>query len=103
LCKLAESKGYRLVSMTDTNCFFVIEEEFNPFMEYSTSLEDLKIDKYLTYLYSGYNGDFVFSQKPVYGFRKPSKLAFQGEYFYQKLASENISISQWLYSLIVKK
>lgn len=81
LMKLAERKGYKLISMTDTNCFFVAVEEFYHFSDYDTSFENLYTTKYLTYLISGYDGKYVLSQKPVYGFTTPCTLDFYGEYF----------------------
>src|SRR5437867_80987 len=67
LVKLAETKGYRLIALTDTNCFFVLEADFDKFHGYETSLGSLAITKYLTYLLSGYSGDYLASREPIYG------------------------------------
>jgi hypothetical protein len=79
LVKLAESKRYRLIAMTDTNCFFVVEEEADRFDGYETSLDALATDRHVTYLITGYDGDFVLSRRPTYGHRRPSTQAFAGD------------------------
>ena len=81
LVKLAKQKGYKLVSMTDTNCFFIVREEFEKIQDYDTVFEHLYTTKYLRYLISGYDGKYILSQEPVYGFTTPSKLDFYGDYF----------------------
>jgi len=82
LIKLAETKGYKLVSVTDTNCLFVSAADFEKFFEYETSLTLLAITKSLTYLITDYNGNFVFSRKPAFGFKQVSRQKFTvGKYF----------------------
>jgi hypothetical protein len=103
LCNLAESMEYKLISLTDTNCFFVRNEEFEKFNEYVTFLEDLSVNKYLTYLISGYDGSFVLSQEPVYGFGEISNLNFQGNYYRPKKKSNNLLKSCWLYRKLFRK
>ncbi|WP_018702956.1 hypothetical protein [Anaeromusa acidaminophila] len=63
LVRIAEEKGYRLVSMTDTNCFFVAEEDFVKFEDYETEIETLKTTKYLTYIVTSYSGDYIAMSK----------------------------------------
>lgn len=84
LCDLAATKGYKLIAVTDTNCFFVLEEYSQLFDDYQTNLLNLRIDNYLTYVYSGYDGKYVLSSKPVYGFTFPAEINFIGNYFYPK-------------------
>jgi hypothetical protein len=81
LVKLARSKGYQLVSMTESNCFFVREEHFACFSEYDTSLQSLAFVTHLTYLMTGYAGDYVASQRPTYGCNFPSRQHFTGEHY----------------------
>lgn len=81
LVRLAAVKGYSLVALTDTNCLFVRSEYAALFAAYDTSLELLKITKYLTYLMSGYDGRYVASGSPVYGCTEPSGQRFVGKYF----------------------
>jgi len=76
LVKLAESKGYKLVTTTDTNCFFVREQDISRFSDFDTSLESNFINKRITYLMTGYAGDFVMSRFPTYGFNFPSQQKF---------------------------
>lgn len=81
LVKLAESKGYYLIALTETNCFFVPKSELPKFSGFVTALEDMLIVDHITYVMTGYNGDYVFSRKPTYGHRKPTEQAFRGEYY----------------------
>lgn len=81
LVNLAERKGYRLVEMTESNCFFVTEEEYPHFSEYDTSIEALKFTKHLTFLYSGYDGDYALSRMPTFGFGQPTTIDFKGEHY----------------------
>lgn len=80
LVKLAETKGYRLIAVSDTNCFFVGDEDFNKFAAYETNLELLVNRKHLTYFITGFDGDYILSNKPVYGPNYPSSQKFRGEY-----------------------
>lgn len=81
LVKLAGEKGYSLVAMTETNCFFVVEEEFSKFAEFETRLDHLFISKHIAYLMSGYDGSYILSQRPTYGFCKPAQIDIHGQYF----------------------
>lgn len=75
LVRLAESKGYKLIAMTDSNCFFVISEEFEKFKEYETRIEKIKITKYLKFLITNYSGSYIILgewDKTPYGINKPS-------------------------------
>jgi len=81
LIRLAEAKGYKLVAMTDTNCFFVQEKDFHSFSEYETSLQFLGTTKHLTYLITGYAGDYVASRMPIYGCTGATKQKLRGEYY----------------------
>lgn len=81
LVSLAESKGYALVAMTDTNCFFVLEQYIERFVAYETSLDSLMPKKHLTYLVTGYAGDYYALGKPPFGCRKPSNQEVVGEVF----------------------
>ena len=81
LTGLAEEKGYRLVSLTETNCFFVLGSEFHHFSGFETSLSCLRIDSHLTYLITGYDGQYLASRPPTYGCTVPSRTRFSGSYF----------------------
>lgn len=54
LARIAQAKGYKLVAITDTNCFFVQESDFIKFNEFETSLEAIQITKYLKYIINSY-------------------------------------------------
>ena len=82
MVKLAEQLGYRLVAVTLCNCLFVREEDFPRFAGYETSLPAIAKTEHLTYLISGYAGDYVLSRQPTYGYTRPSRQKFsQGEPF----------------------
>ena len=81
LVKLAESKGYKLIAMSDTNCFFVGSSDFARFAGFETRLEALFDPCHLTYLMSGYDGSYVLSQSPVYGISRPSTAKLAGKHF----------------------
>jgi putative sugar O-methyltransferase len=80
--KLAEKKGYKLVAVTDTNCFFVQEADFPRFADYETSLSAIAVATHLTYFMTGYGGDYLLSREPTYGCGRPNTQRFaQGDYF----------------------
>lgn len=81
LVKVAESKGYKLVSMTESNCFFASDADFEKFSDYEVSLPSLATPKHITYLMTGYDGDYILSRPPTYGYRHPSRQRFIGDYF----------------------
>jgi hypothetical protein len=58
LNRIARSKGYELVALTELNAFFVLQEDFGKFSMFETSLEHIRIDKYLSYLISSYSGEY---------------------------------------------
>ena len=73
IIKLAESKGYTLVSITDSNCIFVLNYYKELFSEYELDYNKLFIDKYICYVYNNYSGDYLLSREPVYGFKERLK------------------------------
>lgn len=77
---LAESKGYRLVALTETNLFFVREEDARSFSDFETRLSQLAIDRHLTYLINGHDGSWILSQQPTFGLKRPSGHGFVGPY-----------------------
>lgn len=81
LVKLAERKGYSLISMTETNCFFVTNDLFHHFSDYETSLPSLALTDHLTYLMTGYSGEYIASRLPTYGCTFPSAQEFRGAYY----------------------
>ena len=65
---MARDKEYFPVAMTETNCFFVRAEDAPLFSKYETSMEKMFNPKHLTYLISAYDGTFLLSRTPTYGF-----------------------------------
>ncbi|HEY3913749.1 MAG TPA: putative sugar O-methyltransferase [Verrucomicrobiae bacterium] len=83
IVRLAEKKGLKLITVTDTNCFFVRSEDFPKFAGFQTDLLEIAVIRQLTYFISGYAGDYLLSGKPVYGCSHPSEQQFvQGGLYY---------------------
>ncbi len=59
LNRIAESKGYKLVCITDTNSFFVQKELFHLFDGFETSLREIQLEHHLKYLVSTYRGTYL--------------------------------------------
>ncbi len=59
LIRIGKAKGYSLVAITDTNCFFVRNEDFPKFDAFETQLDKIRINKYLRYIITGYNGVYT--------------------------------------------
>jgi len=76
LIKLGEKKGYKLVAVTETNCIFVRAEDFPKFAQFETDFEKIAVTTQVTYFISSYDGDFVLSRPPTYGWGKPLKQEF---------------------------
>lgn len=71
LGRLAESKGYMLVALTETNCIFVLNAYAERFSEYEKRIEFIKCDQQLVYLLTDYSGDYVVYGQPPYGLGTP--------------------------------
>lgn len=86
LVRLASQKGYNLVAITDTNSFFVRDEEFYKFDQYETDLLKIRdrVDKYLRYIITNYGGEYkIIGQKvfdPSYQLTYPLRTVAQGEF-----------------------
>ncbi|PIQ30320.1 MAG: hypothetical protein COW62_12885 [Zetaproteobacteria bacterium CG17_big_fil_post_rev_8_21_14_2_50_50_13] len=81
LVRVGESKGYKLVAVTETNSFFVLNEYEELFAEYETRLEKIKNDRYVTYFITSYSGEYVLSKTDLaYGASFPYKGKLIGEH-----------------------
>ena len=79
LLRLANEKGYTLVEITDTNCFFVLDQYKDLFAAYETRLGKIRNDKYLTYLMTSYSGDYIMSDGALpYGCNSPYRGSLVG-------------------------
>ncbi len=101
LVRLAETKGYELVAVTDTNCFFVRAVDFPKFADYETSHSAIAVTRHLTYLITGYAGDYLLSREPTYGCVKPSAEEFdcEGLYYWPERADARPAkrrLGRWL-------
>ncbi len=93
---LMKEKGYELVAMTKTNCFFVLNEYKDKFSDIDTSLENLFERSSLTYLITGYRGAYAFSQYPAFGIGLPlnRKLIEKGNLYFLKFSSIKV---RWIH------
>lgn len=66
LCNLATKKGYSLVTMTDTNCFFIKNEEFHKLDIKPISIKDTFVRSHITYLMSSFDGSSFLNIRPPY-------------------------------------
>jgi hypothetical protein len=96
LTSLMEEKGYGLVAMTKTNCFFVDNKYFDKFSDLDTSFESIFDKSCLTYLITGYKGAYAFSQYPAFGIGLPlnTSLIQKGKLHFQKIS---VSRVKWNY------
>ena len=83
LNRVARKKGYTLICITDTNCFYINDNELEKFYDYDLSLESMRIDKYLKYVVTDYRGNYKIigtkDSKTPYGFKKPTTEEFFGD------------------------
>jgi len=68
---LTKTMGYELVAITRTNCIFVTKDLYSKFSNFDTSYSSLFDSSNLTYLITGYNGDYVFSRAPSFSMGLP--------------------------------
>lgn len=70
LKRLAEHKGYKLISATDVNMFFIEEKYFNLFDDFETNLSEIICKDHYNFIYTGYTGNFIKQNKFVFGLSK---------------------------------
>lgn len=66
ITKLAEKKGYKLVEMVGTNCFFVQDAEYGKVYDREYMVDDLFPREFLTYIIESYDGYSFLTRKPAY-------------------------------------
>lgn len=71
LNRIAATKGYSLIAMTETNCVYVVEEEYEQFADYETDLDKVANRAGLNYIITGYAGDYMILGNAYYGMRNP--------------------------------
>jgi hypothetical protein len=103
LIKLAEKKDYRLIAMTDTNCFFVRSIDFKNFENYQVDLKSIAPKKHLTYFITGYDGSYILSKKPTYGCTRPSTQKFKGKYYALSIENKGDYNNQIFFKKLLKK
>jgi hypothetical protein len=80
LTRLARDKGYELIALTDTNCFFVLREQSVKFANFETRMELIRRNEQLVYLITSYSGDYVVSRPLPYGIKFPYQGLLYGRY-----------------------
>jgi len=73
---LAESKGYTLAAMTESNCIFVLNELVDMFKDFDIEYESIFCRKNLAYVITDYSGNYMFSRQLVYGFKDRLNVKF---------------------------
>ncbi len=73
LTDLANKKGYELIAITKTNCFFIKNEYYELFNDVETDIKDIFPRNNLSYLITNYYGDYFFSSNPCFGIGLPMK------------------------------
>ena len=80
LVRLGAERGYALVALTDTNAFFVTEDDFPRLREFETNLDRIRIDKHLAYLVTSFAGDYVICGTPLFRLSYPYQGKLNGEH-----------------------
>jgi hypothetical protein len=93
LTRVARDKGYELVALTQTNCFFVLREETTKLSEFETKIEKIRCDDQIVYLMTSYTGDYVTSRPPPYGLRYPYRGPLIGPY--HRAIARNPALRWW--------
>ena len=101
LNRVGEGKGYKLVAITETNSFFVLQEYFDLFTKYETCLVKIKNDRYVNYFITNYSGEYVLSggDRLAYGVTFPYKGKLIGDH---TKVSSHCGIFRPFYMLIRK-
>lgn len=103
LVKLAESKGYRFLTATLTNLFFVVEEEFDVFERegYSFSLKDNFDYSSVNYIVTDYTGGYALKGLFPYGLSNPVHIKTKNDIptsLLPYIARQSESFSDWAMS-----
>lgn len=83
LKRIAEKKSYSLIAITDTNCFFVRNDEIHKFDMFECSLEKINCKKYLKYIITNYAGEYAIIgdwDKTPYGISTSYKNTIHGAF-----------------------
>jgi hypothetical protein len=70
LTRIAKEKGYELIAVTDTNCFFVQGLEYSKFSAYNTNINDIATNKYLNFVITSYSGQYLVYGEFPFGLRE---------------------------------
>ncbi|MDR3559150.1 MAG: hypothetical protein P4L58_01970 [Candidatus Pacebacteria bacterium] len=93
IIRVANTKGYKLVALTDVNAFFVLESLFDAFSAYETSVEKNVITDHYNHIITNYSGEYLIEGPFVYGMRDQfsnNKLADSGQHRRPKWRSDLI-------------
>jgi hypothetical protein len=73
LTELMESKNYKLVAVTKSNCIYVDKKYESAFADIDTKYENIVDRSELINIITGYNGDYVLSNHPGFGIGLPKQ------------------------------
>lgn len=82
LNRIADAKGYKLIALTTTNAFYVLDSEFEKFKDFETELNKLNVNNHMVCITS-YDGEFAnISQSRVllYGLKNQYRGELCGNY-----------------------
>jgi len=97
LTRVARDKGYELVALTDTNCFFVVREELAKLSKFETRLENIRRNGQLIYLITSYKGDYAISRPLPFGFNFPYRGLLYGPH---QRTKAKCALMRWWYDTI---
>lgn len=84
LVRIAKEKEYSLVAITNCNCFFVRNEDFSKFNEMETDLAKIRINRFLRYIISDFDGNYsIIGQEDYaesFGIRGPITYPVNGKF-----------------------
>ena len=80
--RVAHEKGYMLVSITESNCIFVLGKYRDLFSDYETRIDEMKYKDFEINVITSYTGEYVLAnaQKPIYGLTTPYRKNLNGEH-----------------------
>lgn len=101
LVRIAGKKGYRLISATTCNCFFVREDDFGRFKRYTTDMHLICPTSELCFLISGYGGEYMLTGKLAYGLGAPyaAHMNMSTERLRDLLITRRVTLKNFLKSL----
>ncbi len=82
LNRIAEAKGYKLIALTNTNAFFVINSEFSKFKDFETNIKLMDDHTYMVNItdYDGNYANISTQRVALYGIKQQFRGALCGKF-----------------------